>query len=140
MAEASTFDLAMCLDTPRATTAEQELADRLRMVLETQTGQLPYLPTFGCDLSRLVGRTVHQARLTEARLRISGALQRWMGDLDIVEVKTRLADVKAIRGPMLGVPIAEGAMASEAIAVAVEVTLIIRTPAGEVEVNALMTP
>lgn len=62
---------------------------RLRMVLETRPGQLPWRPDFGCDLGPLLGQACTPQRIAEARWRIESALRRWLPDLELVSCRVR---------------------------------------------------
>jgi phage baseplate assembly protein W len=50
---------------PAAATRQDDVPTRVRMVLGTRPGQLPWRPTFGCDLDRFVGQPVTTSRLEE---------------------------------------------------------------------------
>lgn len=90
----------------------EAIAWRVRFVLETRPGQLPWRPDFGCDLEGLTGRPADATLLREARLRIEAALTRWLPDLSIralrVAVRSRVgtSELTAFRH----VPAAEAAL------------------------------
>jgi phage baseplate assembly protein W len=53
------FDPQLGLDAQRPwLDGDRALATRIRMVLETRPGHVPWRPTFGCDLAGLVGEAV----------------------------------------------------------------------------------
>lgn len=131
-------DLAMVLGGADRRTPAERLADRLRLVLETEPGSLPFSPTFGVDLTGLVGGSAVQSRLEEARMRIVAALEQWLPDAQIVELKVDLVESRASRKRGAGVPIAEAAMASRVVSQALEIRIAVQTPDGPVHFDATL--
>jgi len=68
----------------------QAVATRVRMVLETQPGTLPWRPQFGCDLERFVGEpaTTHAVRNLQRTVRAS--LERWLPEIQVRRCEIRL--------------------------------------------------
>lgn len=95
-----------------AVSGAEATAWRVRTVLETRPGRVPWRPGFGCDLEGLTGRPADPALVREARLRVEAALTRWLPDLTIralrVGVRTRVgaSELHAHRQ----VPVAEAAL------------------------------
>ena len=118
----------------------QRLADRIRLVLETQPGHLPFNPSFGCDLSGLVGSTANKSNLSIARSRITGALGRWIPDIQVQEVEVTLVEPRRYLGRPAEVPLAEAALASQSISQVLQVRLEILTTEGMLHFNAALSP
>ncbi|MCA9568327.1 MAG: hypothetical protein KC656_10805 [Myxococcales bacterium] len=119
-------------------TNAERLADRIRTVLETQPGSLPFSPTFGCDLSGLVGGTASQSRLSEARMRVTSALNKWIPGVQIKTVVVELVEPARPGRRGAGVPIAEAAMASRVVSQALEIRIEVETPEGLVSFEATL--
>ena len=133
-------DIALPLGTRSQISFEHRLAQRIQMVLETQPGTLPFSPGFGCDLNGLVGGTAAQSRLSEARMRITAALSRWVPGVQLKTCEVKLVDTVNVRGRHPSVPIAEAALASHALSSVLEVRIVVETEAGELEMTAVMNP
>jgi phage baseplate assembly protein W len=132
-------DLSLSLLPKRPSSPAAELASRVRMVLETRPGRIPWMPDFGCDLSGLVGAVAEQSRLSEVRLRIASSLRRWVPGVRITTCEVRLVDVSAaIRDSR--VPIAELALGSAGLSARLEVHLVIETESGPVDIEADLSP
>ena len=63
---------------------------RVRMVLGTRPGQLPWRPTFGCDLDRFVGMPLTASRLDDMATLVRDAIERHMPEVDIIECGVRV--------------------------------------------------
>ncbi len=70
--------------------ARATLGERVRLVLETRPGDLPWRPDFGCDLGGLVGQPATAARLQDLRWRVEAALRRWIPDARVQVCRVRL--------------------------------------------------
>ena len=130
-------DLALRLLPPvRPASAARQLASRVRLVLETTPGQLPYLPELGCDLQGLLGSTAAEPRLAEVKLRITGALQRWVPGL-----RLRSCEVRLVTGGGGGrrergrTPLAESALTSAGTSARLEVHVVVETDDGPIEIE-----
>lgn len=130
-------DLALRLVPPlRAPSAASELASRVRLVLETRPGQLPYLPEFGCDLEGLLGATASEPRLAEVKLRIVGALQRFVPGVRVRSCEVRSTPIgRAGASWRDHAPIAEVALASAGISSRLEVHVVVETDDGPIEIE-----
>jgi phage baseplate assembly protein W len=73
------------------------LAQRLRIVLETPRGSLPWRPDFGCDLGRFVAQALTPSRLEAVKREVEGSLRREFSDVRVVDV-----DVQALTTHGLG--------------------------------------
>lgn len=114
------------------------IAQQLKIVLNTRPGQIPWRPEFGCDLAGLVGQPATAANLSLARGRVQAALRSSLPDVSFDRIEVRLArssvDGDALRHPTI--PLAEGALLSLGVQVALEVLLEVRVPGGPVAVSA----
>ena len=113
---------------------EHALAARVRMVLETRPGRLPWRPTFGCDLGGLVGFPVAQL--------IKAAIGDWIPDAEVVSV-----DVRAV--PLSGghalsaertVPAAEAALLLLGVQASLEAVIELVGPSGPVSLTTSVSP
>jgi len=88
------------------------LADRIRMVLETRPGQLPYRPEFGCALDDVVGQMASSEAVAQAEAAVSEALERWLPEVEVSAVTVRVVPTGATQGELRfpEIPIAERAL------------------------------
>ncbi len=123
-------------------TPEEALAARIRMVLETRPGRIPWRPDFGCDLASLVGRPATVQRLNEARWRIEQALRRWVPDAEILRCNVRVSSENQPAGyrRSRAVPLAEASLMSLGSQAVLEVELDVKTELGAVSVQAVLEP
>lgn len=132
--------LAMVVGGRDLRSPQERLADRIRLVLETQPGTVPWAPSFGCDLRGLVGGTADGTRTSEVRTRITSALQRWLPGIRVQRCDVRHVETRAHRGYTPGVPLAEAALASAGISTVLEVRIDVETESGPVHFEALLQP
>ncbi len=121
---------------------DRAFAERIRMILETRPGTLPWRPDFGCDLDDLIGQPATTQRIGEARWRVENALRRWLPDVKVLNCQVQLARVEGggedIR--RRDVPIAESALLALGLQAALEVLLDVETPSGPLSLQALIEP
>jgi len=132
--------LAMVIGGVDRRSPAERMADRIRLVLETQPGDLPYAPRLGCDLRGLVGATASKPRIAEARSRITGALDRFLPDARLASVEVELVEAQAHDSSYRGTPLAEAALASQRASVVLEIRIEVSTPDGPLHFQALMQP
>lgn len=123
-------------------TGDNALATRIRMVLETRPGQIPWRPDFGCDLEGLVGYPVTRDLLDYARGRIQTALKDWIRDAELVRVEVSAVATEEGRAgsfPRM-VPTAEAALMAMGVAAMLEVDVEMKSPDGYVTVSAVVAP
>jgi phage baseplate assembly protein W len=138
---AAPVDLSLSLVSRARPSPAEDLAQRVRLVLETQPGRVPWEPTFGCDLEGLVGNTAAQTRIAEARMRITGALRRFLPDASMVSCKVELVERSAPGSASdPSVPLAERALASPGLTATLEVRIVVETDDGPVALEAQLTP
>lgn len=133
-------DLSLTIGGTDHRNGPERLADRIRLVLETEPGTLPFAPTFGCDLSGIVGATASKARLSEARMRITAALHKWLPDVALKSVDIELIEPTRSGRRPVGVPIAERAMASRVVSQVLDIRIEVETPEGPVHFEAILSP
>lgn len=121
---------------------DQALATRVRMVLETRPGQVPWRPDFGCDLESLVGESTTGELISKARWRIEAALRQWIPDatVDKVEVAAVPAADQYVGGPNRQVPLAESALLTMGVQASLQVDVELTGPDGPVAMTALVEP
>ena len=66
------------------------LAQRLRVVLETQRGSLPWRPDFGCNLARFVGQPLTPSRLEALQREVEESLRRELADVRVTDVDIQM--------------------------------------------------
>ena len=121
---------------------EHALAARVRLVLETRPGRLPWRPAFGCDLAGLVGFPVTEELVARVRQRISSALGEWLPDATVVSVHVRAVPISG--GHALSaersVPAAEAAMLVLGVQAELEAVIELTGPDGSVTLTATVNP
>lgn len=116
---------------------DEAVATRVRLVLETPLGALPWRPDFGCDLAGLVGQPATAARLNEVRWRVEQAVRRWVPTVKVARCRVEtLSLLEPGSERPAGVPLAELALMSLGTQVAVEVNLDLETPQGPLHLSA----
>lgn len=138
---ATPIDLSLSLVRRPRVSAATDLAARMRLVLETQPGRMPYEPTFGCDLDGLAGQSASQTRVSEVRMRIHSALRRFLPEVTVTSCKVQLVEHErsgSIADP--SVPLAERALASAGLTAALEVRIVVETEDGPLSLEAQLTP
>ena len=121
---------------------DESLVERIQLVLETRPGQLPWKPTFGCDLTSFIGEAATPQRIKEARWRGESAVRQWLPGMDLkdcrVNAVTNLGTVGAHRERQI--PTAESALVALGTEARLEVELDIQTEAGMMSVEASVEP
>lgn len=121
---------------------DRAFAERIRMILETRPGALPWRPDFGCNLDDLVGQPATPQRVGEARWRVEHALRRWLPEVKIARCTVQVTRVESGSEAMRqqGVPIAESALLAFGTQAALEVLLDVETPTGPLSLSAVVQP
>ena len=109
-----------------------QLMDRLRMVLETRPGHLPWQPEFGCDLDELVGEPLTWDNLSLARNRIQGAIEKWLPEIELISAALRVVNEHDLGtgSHRRSLPLAEAAMVPFGVGGKLQVNLEVRTLIG----------
>jgi phage baseplate assembly protein W len=119
---------------------EAALSTKIRMILETRPGQVPWRPDFGCDLRGLVGRQANDETLVKARYAVQTALSRWLPDVDVNSVNVNLVrnaqSADQFRQPEI--PIGERALVGSGPLAAVRIDVELDTPDGLMTVSAVV--
>jgi phage baseplate assembly protein W len=137
------FDPAIPLGERRPWVAGPEaLAHRVRAVLETRPGGLPWRPDFGCDLDSLVGYPTTSDLVAEARWRVEAALRRWLPDVEIRDVAVSAVPVEGSGSSPTDrrVPIAEAALLTMGVQASLYVDIDLVGPDGPMTVSASLNP
>lgn len=110
----------------------QDIAQRVRLVLETRPGTLPWRPDFGCDLDRLVGQPLTQANLAEIRAAIQRALESALPEIVVLEIGVQLRTELGAPTRELAreLPIAEAALIPFGAGAHLDISLLLEGPAG----------
>jgi hypothetical protein len=118
----------------------EALETRLRLVLETRPGQLPWRPEFGCDLASLQGEPATTANLSRASFVVEQALQRWLPDVRVLrcQVTSELLPSPHARDP--STPPGEGALLSLGVHAELRVELDLVSPQGALHVSTALQP
>jgi phage baseplate assembly protein W len=118
----------------------ETLAQRVKMVLDTRPGQLPWRKDFGCDLGTMVGEPITEARMSLIQFRITSAIQRWVSDVDV-----RGVHVDLVRDEGMGIdvadrriPLAESALVRFGVRAALQIRLDLMTEAGPLSLDATL--
>ena len=125
---------------PAAASRRDDVATRVRMVLGTRPGQLPWRPDFGCDLDRFVGQPLTKSRLEDMAEVVREAVARHMPEVEVVECAVRVetrwgAPSDAERR---AVPIGEAALVRFGVQAALQIELQLETENGPVAIQALI--
>lgn len=121
---------------------DQALATRVRMVLETRPGQMPWRPTFGCDLARFVGRSATGTLLNDASSTVRNALETWLPDVKVEAVNVKI--VPAALGPgglrHRTVPVAESSILTLGVQCSLHLSVDLIGPDGPTTLTATVEP
>ena len=121
-------------------TPEEALSVKIRMILETRPGQLPWRPEFGCDLRGLIGRQANDETLVKARYAVQTALSRWLPGVDVKSVDVALdrsgLNPEEFRRPEI--PIGERALVGSGPLAAVRIDVELETPDGLMSISAVV--
>ena len=71
------------------TAHERNIAECIHLILNTQPGERPMLPDFGCALQDLVFKTNSAKTRHEAESIVRGALSKWEPRIDVQKVVAR---------------------------------------------------
>jgi hypothetical protein len=132
-------DLALSLLRPEPSKLDA-LVDRVRILLETKPGSLPYAKRLGCDLDSLSHGAVTPSRLAETQARIDGVLARGLPDGALGGTEVRVIDVAAGTAAGGPVPFAERALASNGARATLAVRVQLNTESGPVTLDANLAP
>ena len=119
---------------------EAALSTKIRMILETSPGQVPWRPEFGCDLRGLIGQQANENTLVKARYAVQTALARWLPDVTVNSVNVNLVrdytSADQFRSPEI--PIGERALVGSGPLAAVRIDVELETPDGLMTVSAVV--
>lgn len=125
----------------RAPSAEEQVAARVRLVLETRPGTLPWAPELGCDLSSLVGRPATADTLTTVASLVRDAVRRGVPGVILQRCDVRLVThLGAAPGRDRALPVAESALVPFSLEANLEVALDLLTATGPLSLSARITP
>ena len=97
---------------PSARMADAVVAQRIRAVLETRPGDIPWRPDFGCNLGRFVDQPLTPEAVSGVRNEIRRALSRHLPDVRVRDVKVGVLTGLGAHGMRVlrQLPIAERAL------------------------------
>lgn len=119
----------------------QALAARIRMVLETTPGDLPYRPRFGCNLTNFAGQPATDRVLEQVRVTVEDALTRFVPGITVraCEVRAR-THLGSAPGGSRDVPVAEQAMVRLGVQATLEIRVDVKSKFGSLNVSTALTP
>lgn len=132
------YDPALRLGRTAPSSPEEQLAERVHLLLSTPLGTLPWAPRYGVDLRGVLGRSVRAEALDELRYRVATAISHWVPEVEVRAVDARLVEQDALSRDRRDVPFAERAMASRSISAVVEVDVVVATPSGVVHLETTL--
>jgi len=116
--------------------------ERLRMVLETRPGAVPWSETFGCDLVGFIGQTADGATVSRAKWQVETAIRTWLPDLQLGATRVKVVNnqerSRSYREPQI--PTAESALVSLGTQARFDVELDIHTEEGMMSIEAVVEP
>lgn len=117
-------------------------ARRLRSLLETRPGTLPWRPEFGVDLDWLAGQPLTASNLVRARMVIEQGLLRWLPDLSVRELTLRVSSnlQGRVEPTLRTTPTAEGALLPWGGGASLDIHLLIDAPSGPVDLDVGLEP
>lgn len=119
---------------------DAELAARVRMVLETRPGTLPWRPDFGCDLAALVGEPATSARMGEVRWKVEQAVRRWVPAVKVARCRVTVVPLREDDAGFAQAPLAERAVVALGTRALLEVSLELETTLGPMALHAQIAP
>lgn len=93
-------------------TDDAVIAQRVRTVLETRPGDVPWRPRFGCRLDRFVDQPLTAETISGVRNEVRRALSRHLPDVSVIDVKIDVLTglgTRRLRG-LRQLPVAERAL------------------------------
>jgi phage baseplate assembly protein W len=119
----------------RPLTPAQAWAERLRILLSTRPGTLPWRKTFGVDLDWLVGQPLTSTNLNLLKWRVRGAITDWLPQLEVRELTVHVVSdhVRASNLRDRTIPIAESALLPYGAGGRVEIHLDVVSPEGPLD-------
>lgn len=113
------------------------IGERVRLVLETRPGTLPWRPDFGCELDALVGQPLTAARLQEVRIAVQRAIESALPEVVVREIDLRLkTDLGApTRERPRDLPIAEASLVPFGSGAGLDISLLLEGPGGTYSVG-----
>jgi phage baseplate assembly protein W len=125
---------------PAALSRRDDIATRVRMVLGTRPGQLPWRPEFGCDLDRFVGQALTNSRLEELAEAVRAAVSRHMPEVDVVDCGVRVETRWGAPSDneRRSVPIGEAALVRFGVQASLQIELQLETESGPVAIQAVI--
>lgn len=127
---------------PARVSRAEQLAARVRLVLETRPGDLPWSPEFGCAIDEYLGKPMTAQQLSALGSTVRNALQRWIPGAGLTRCQVRLlTDLGAGPGEAnRAVPIAERALVPFSLRATLELDLELQTPEGPLSLQAILPP
>lgn len=119
---------------------DAELGARVRMVLETRPGTLPWRPEFGCDLADLVGKPATSAKIGEVRWKIEQAVRRWVPSVRVARCRVAVVPLREDGADFARAPLAERAVMALGTRALLEVSLELETTFGPMALHAQIAP
>jgi phage baseplate assembly protein W len=136
-----TLHPAIPLGVPRPwQTPEQELIQRITLILQTRPGEIPWRPDFGCDLEGFLGAQASDGTLARAKWEVQQALSRWMEDTPVADVRVTSKRISGSRDRFrqAEIPTAERALVGTGVTAVLRIDVDLETDAGILTVQAVV--
>ncbi|HND30820.1 MAG TPA: hypothetical protein PKY30_02200 [Myxococcota bacterium] len=125
--------LSTALSRPlRRPATNEELVARVRLVLETPPGHMPWLPELGCALDRLAGEPMTESAVERASELVTSAIGRWVPEVQVMRCDVRLRMDHVVPGGSRdqNLPIAEASLLPFSAQGTLDIELELRGPDG----------
>ena len=121
---------------PKVSNAESTLA-RVKMVLHTVKGDVPWRPYLGCDISTLIGEAATPERINIIKKAVVRALEDWVPHAEVRGCTIQLINESSLvshhREP--GIPTAESALVAMGTQVKLEMKIDLNVEGEPIEVG-----
>lgn len=113
----------------------EETIARVRLVLETAPGRVPWRKELGCDLDPLAGEPLARQAIHRAQTLVSSSIAKWIPDVKVLNctARIRLEDMPPGGARSPGLPIAEASLVPFAAHATLDIHLVLEGPEGTMD-------
>jgi hypothetical protein len=115
----------------------EETIARVRLVLETAPGRVPWRKELGCDLDPLAGEPLAREAIQRAQAIVAGAVRRWIPEVEVLactaQIRVEDMPVGGARSP--GLPVAEASLVPFAAHATLDIHLVLQGPSGVLDLD-----